>query len=94
MPDGTSNIVLMDGNGKRRASFDFLPQGSVRLALVNSALTGGSVLASDSQSALVFSDNNQRKRAAFGLNAADEPALAIYDGDGKAIWSAPPTPPK
>jgi len=90
LPDGTSNILLMDGNGKRRASFDFLPQGSVRLALVNAALTGGLVLGSDNESVLIFSDNNKKKRAAFGMSVLDDPGLGIYDGDGKVIWSAPP----
>jgi len=90
-PDGTSNIQLQDENGQRRASLDYLTQGAVRLALVNSSLSGGTVLGTNNSPLLTLSDHSDKVRAAFGLNSSDSPNLQLLDGAGSVLWSAPTT---
>jgi hypothetical protein len=89
--DGGTNIQLMDGDGKRRASFDLLAQGSARLSLVNSDFKGGAVLATSDNSQLVFSDDNQKPRLILGVAKSSDPAVVFYDENKNLIWSAPPS---
>jgi hypothetical protein len=74
----------------RRASFDYLTQGAVRLALVNNALSGGTVLGAGITPSLTFSDHIEKVRAGLGLNSSDDAMLQFLDGSGSALWSAPP----
>lgn len=90
-PDGTSNIQLQDENGQRRASFDYLTQGVVRLVLINSSLSGGTVLGTNNSPLLTLSDHNDKVRAAFGLSSSDNPNLQLLNGSGSVLWSAPTT---
>jgi len=89
LADGTTSVVLNDGSGQRRASFDIFSNGAVRVAMSNSDQTGGLVLGSSDKSILTFSDGNQKQRATFGLTSAGDPAIAIYDSNGKVTWKEP-----